>query len=57
MTVDDLAEHQSEFVNALSYTCGEEGHTVWECPPNGSVHKNPRREAAADVMLARGLLL
>ena len=43
MTMEDLAEHQSEFVDALSYTYGEERHTVWECPPNGSVHKNPRR--------------
>lgn len=37
MTLDDLADHRSEFVDPLSYTYGEEQHTVWECPPNGLV--------------------
>ncbi|RSH84019.1 hypothetical protein EHS25_005264 [Saitozyma podzolica] len=35
MTLEDLAEHESEFVAPISYTFGKEGHTVWECPPNG----------------------
>lgn len=35
MTLEDLAEHESEFVAPISYTFGTEGHTVWECPPNG----------------------
>lgn len=37
MQLDDLAEHQSDFVDPLSYTYGQDKHTVWECPPNGSV--------------------
>ena len=35
MTLEDLASHQSEFVDPISYSFGPEKHTIWECPPNG----------------------
>lgn len=33
--MEDLASHQSEFVEPISYTYGTEQHTLHECPPNG----------------------
>jgi gamma-glutamyltranspeptidase/glutathione hydrolase len=35
MTLEDLAEHETEFVEPISYTFSKEGHIIWECPPNG----------------------
>lgn len=37
MTLEDLAAHETDFVEPISYTYGEkEQLTVHECPPNGS---------------------
>lgn len=35
MTLDDLAAHETDFVQPISYTYGEDKLTVYECPPNG----------------------
>ncbi|WWD22659.1 gamma-glutamyltransferase [Kwoniella shandongensis] len=35
MTLEDLASHESDFVQPISYTYGPEKLTVHECPPNG----------------------
>lgn len=36
LELSDLAAHESDFVEPISYTFGKDKHTVWECPPNGS---------------------
>lgn len=35
VTLDDLAAHDTEFTDSISYTYGKEELTVHECPPNG----------------------
>lgn len=37
MSLDDLAGYEAEIVDPISYTYGVDKHTIWECPPNGSV--------------------